>query len=355
MTPKRSRYTRRRRNAPGSPPGQLTVDPAGEAPRLTVVHIGADGVETNPSADLASLRVPDTGLVWLNVDGLGDAATLSRIAQVFGLHPLAMEDAVNLHQRPKFEDYDQHDFIVLRMPERGGSFTTEQVSLCLGDRFVVTFQERAGDVFDPVRNRLKNPQSTIRSRGADYLAYALIDAVTDAYFPVLEAFGERLEVLEDEVVARSSPALIEDIHALRHQLRTIRGAVWPLRDMLAAVLRDDGARVSVATRVYLRDCQDHTFQLIDMIETYREIASGLVDIHLSSQANRTNEVMQVLTLIATIFIPLTFVVGVYGMNFDIMPELHWRWGYPAVMLGMAALAAGLTIWFRRKGWLGRRR
>jgi magnesium transporter len=346
---RKSRYTRKRRSTPGSPPGRWVADPTAAESRLHSLCYSATGLEEGAALEP---RKGD-GVLWLNVDGLRDQALLSEIAATYGLHPLAMEDVVNLHQRPKAEDYADHLFLVLRMPVKGGAATaTEQVSLFLGPDYVITFQEQPGDVFEPVRTRIRNPQSPIRTRNADYLAYALLDAAVDAFFPVLERVGERIEELEDAVVLHSDPAQIADIHALKHDLRTIRSAIWPLRDLMSTLLRDDGARFSEQTRLYLRDCHDHTFQLIDMIETYREITSGLVDIHLSSQSNQTNEVMQVLTLIATIFIPLTFIVGVYGMNFDIMPELHWRWGYPAVMALMTALGVGLTWWFRRKGWLG---
>ncbi|GAB4263345.1 MAG: magnesium/cobalt transporter CorA [Pararhodobacter sp.] len=346
-----SRYARKRRNTPGSPPGRWVADPAASETRLHTIRYAPDSViETD------GLETGGGGTAWLNIDGLRDQAQLARIAETFGLHPLAMEDVVNLHQRPKAEDYRDHLFVVLRMPRpRAEGFSTEQVSLFLGRDHVLTFQEDPGDVFDPVRARLRNPQSPIRGRGADYLAYALIDAITDAYFPVLEAMGERIEELEDAVVSRADPDQIARIHAIKHDLRTIRSALWPLRDLMSALLRDDSGRFSEQTRLYLRDCHDHTFQLIDMVETYREIVSGLVDIHLSTQANQTNEVMRVLTLIATVFIPLTFVVGVYGMNFDVMPELHWRWGYPVVMALMGAIAVGLALWFRHKGWLGRSR
>ena len=350
-----TKYSRRRRNKPGSPPGILTVDPDARAPRLTLVKLDAGSVTFHDAPDLNALQPPKTGAIWLNVDGLGDAETLQKIAQIFGLHPLAMEDVVNLNQRPKLDDYEGHHFIVVRMPEENDGFRTEQVAMFLGERFVVTFQEHQGDVFDPVRTRLKNPQSAIRGRGAGYLAYALIDSVTDAYFPLLEALGDRLELLEDDVVMRPSSEQVKTIHTLKHQLMMVRGAVWPMRDLLSSLVRDDGGHFTEATVPYLRDCQDHTFQLMDVIETYREIASGLVDLHLSSQANSTNEVMRVLTLIATIFIPLTFVVGVYGMNFADMPELQWRWGYPAVMIGMAVMAVALAVWFKRKGWLGGKR
>lgn len=360
MTKELSRYAKRKRTSPGAEPGVLAVDPTAQKPLITAVTLVDGQAVTQHAPDPATLSIPRTGVIWVNVDGLGDETTLKQIAAAFGLHPLAMEDVVNTNQRPKYEDYETHDFIVLRMPWPSRPAATEQVALFLGERFVVTFQERSGDVFDPLRGRLSTPahapHGVHRLLQADYLAYALIDAVADAYFPVLEMVGESLEALEDDVVLRPDSSLIGEIHAHKHLLRGLRSALWPMRDMLSSILRDDDkGRFTPATRVYLRDCQDHAFQLMDMVETYREIASGLVDIHLSSQANRANEVMQVLTLIATIFIPLTFVVGVYGMNFEWMPELHWRYGYPVTLVVMAVFAVGLTFWFRRKGWLGDRR
>lgn len=242
-----------------------------------------------------------------------------------------------------------------------GRLETEQVAMALGRGFVVTFQEVPGDSFDPVRRRLRSSGGQIRQRGPDYLAYALIDAAIDAFFPVLELIGEQVEELEDDVVARPGNRQVARIHDLKRNLLTARRALWPLRDMVNALLREDSPLIDQQTLIYLRDCHDHASQLIDMIETYREICSGLVDIHLSSASNRMNEVMKVLTVIATIFIPLTFIVGVYGMNFDpaagplSMPELGWRYGYPASLLLMAAIAAGLLMWFRSKGWIGRDR
>ncbi len=361
MRHRKPRYARPRRSPPGSPPGLLAVDPAAAPPRLSLMRYGPAGLAEIADPAPEDLAPRPGEIVWLNVAGLGDAALLQRLAGIFGLHPLAMEDAVSHHQRPKFEDYERHHFIVLRMPDPGDArFSAEQVALCLGEGFVVTFQERPGDVFDPVRARLRNPASALRGHGADRLAHALVDAVIDAYFPVLERLGERIEALEDIVVADPGPDRIAAIHAIRHELMAIRGAIWPTRDLLSAMMRDDSDRIGAQTRVYLRDCQDHAFQLLETLETYREVAAGLVELHLSSQSNRMNEVMQVLTLIATIFIPLTFIAGVYGMNFDpdagrfAMPELRWAWGYPVVMAAMAVIAGLLVLWFRRKGWLGRR-
>lgn len=345
-----SRYHRRRRTPPGTAPGTLAADPAATAPRLRTILYTPDGVQEGES-----LLTPREGcILWLDVVGLADTALLQRIGEDFGLHPLAMEDVVNTHQRPKAEGYEAHQFIVLRMPRRdSGRFTTEQLSIFLGKGYVITFQEQPGDVFDPVRARLRNPLGQMRRQGADYLCYALLDAVIDSFFPVIEELGDRLEVLEDRVVTDPGRTAMAEIHTLKRELMGLSAAVWPLRDLIATLQREAAPHFSDYTRLYLRDCQDHAVQLIEVVQIYREIASGLVEILLSSQANRTNEVMRVLTLIATIFIPLTFIAGVYGMNFEHMPELGWRWGYPAVMLFMAALAAALVVWFWRKGWLGR--
>lgn len=365
----RPRYGPRRRSAPGSPPGTVVVDPLAPAPRMQLFSYGEHAFREAPEASLDDVDAgAAAGLtLWLNVDGLGHADTLERIGTRFALHPLALEDVVNVHQRPKFEAYDDHLFLIVRtpvassdapVPEPAG-LHTEQVAIVLGRDHVVTFQESAGAAFEPVRHRLRKASSALRRRGADYLAYALLDAAIDAYFPVLEAYGERLEALENDVVQRPRREHVTRIHDLKRDLLTVRRAVWPLRDLLAAMLRDDTPLIAEHTRVYLRDCIDHTIQLIDMIETYREIASGLVDIHLASVSNRMNEVMKVLTIIATIFIPLTFVAGIYGMNFDpdvgpwSMPELRWRFGYPVVMLVMLSVAIGLVAWFRRLGWIGR--
>jgi magnesium transporter len=367
--PRAHRNRHRRRTPPGAAPGTLTVAPEAMHPQIQMIDYGADSFAETTSVTLAGLAAAAPGVRWINVDGLGDIPTLQHIGKACGLHPLALEDIVNLHQRPKVEAYDDHLFIVLRMPSAlpeaadtaPSRLETEQVTMVLSRERVVTFQERPGDSFDPVRHRLRSHGGQIRRRGPDYLAYALIDAAIDAFFPVLEAYGEQVEQLEDDVVAQPGNRQIARIHELKRNLLTARRALWPLRDMVNALLREDSPLIDKQTLIYLRDCHDHAIQLIDMIETYREICSGLVDIHLSSVSNRMNEVMKVLTIIATIFIPLTFIVGIYGMNFDpaagplSMPELGWRYGYPAVLILMAIIAIGLMLWFRSKGWIGRGR
>lgn len=360
-----------RRTRPGAPPGTLTADPNAPKPRIQLISFGPDHLTEREivSPDQLSALSQGHTVQWVNVDGLGDAETVRRIGAAFGLHPLALEDIVDVHQRPKVESYDGHLFIVTRMPvvdrarvngRPAGRLETELVAVCLGHNFVVTFQEeQEGDVFDPVRRRLRGASRQIRSQGADYLAYTLLDAAIDAFFPLLEFYGEQVEALESEAVTHPEPAQMARIHDLKRDLLTARRAIWPQRELLSALLRDDSPFISAQTQLYLRDCYDHTIQLIDMIETDREITAGLIDIHLSSVSNRMNEVMKVLTIIATVFIPLTFIVGIYGMNFDPeagpwnMPELRWRYGYPATMLAMAAIAAGLVAAFWYRGWIGR--
>lgn len=283
---------------------------------------------------------------------------IQSIGTRFGLHHLALEDVVNVHQRPKVEDYGDHIYIVLRMAIPGPTSDTEQVSIFLSKTVVITFQERAGDSFEPVRQRIRQGKGRIRGEKVDYLVYALIDATVDGYFPALDVGGEALATLEDEVVISPKPEHIEHVHNLKRNLLALRRAIWPTRDLLSTLLRDEFGLVSDATRVYLRDVHDHTVQLIDIIETYREIASGLVDAYLSSQSTRLNEIMKFLTIMATVFLPLTFVTGLYGMNFDTespwnMPELTWPFGYAFALLIMAGAAVGLLYLFWRRGWIGR--
>ncbi|MGH8149739.1 MAG: magnesium/cobalt transporter CorA [Steroidobacteraceae bacterium] len=371
----------------------MTIEPCARKPRIEVISFGPHADPTtierrplNSIDDLPELP-PQHTVRWISVTGLGDATVLRAIGKRFDLHPLALEDIANTTQRPKGETYGNYLFIVTRIPTRfgptqsgngasvpgeaaddadqhveirEGDLVTEPLSICLGEDFVLTFQEGDNDVFEPVRQRLKHGSGRLRTRGADYLVYALIDAAIDAFFPLLEIYGEYLEDLETDVIKSRGIDQMARIHGLKRNLLTARRTVWPQREMLNAIIRDEMSRVSVETKVFLRDCYDHTIQLIDMIETYREITSGLIDMQLASQSNRMNEIMKVLTIIATIFIPLTFIVGVYGMNFDTashwnMPELKWRYGYPAVWVFMVAIAVGLLVWFKRKGWVGKPR
>jgi len=264
-----------------------------------------------------------------------------------------LEDVVNVHQRPKVEDYDEHLFFVGRMVYRNQTIETEQLSLFLGESFVLTFQERAGgDCFSPVRDRIRKAAGRIRSHGADFLAYCLIDALVDAYFPVIELYGDRLEELEEEVLDKPSPRSVHTIHQIRRDLLMLRRAVWPLREAINGLQRNDCPVFSADTRLYLRDCYDHTIQILDLVEAYRELVSDLMDVYLSSISTKLNEVMRVLTVFSTIFMPMTFVASIYGMNFNYMPELKSPLGYPLVLAIMAGIFIGQLVYFRRKGWLG---
>lgn len=339
----------------GAVPGTLTADPESPKPIITVTRYDAEKIDVSIVEDVNALRAMrgQPGTLWVNVDGLGDVEKIQAIGEIFGFHRLALEDVVNTHQRPKVEPYDNYFFIVLRMVSTPGQSNLEQISLFFGRDFVITFQERKGDCFDPVRARLLSGRGRIRGAGADYLAYALTDAVVDAYFPHLEVFGDRLEELEADVMrGNDMNSLVRRIHDIKRDLLGVRRAVWPLREAMSSLIREENALIQQETRVYLRDCYDHAVQLMDMTETYRELASGLMDLHISTVGQRTNEVMKVLTIFAAIFIPLTFIAGLYGMNFEVMPELGWKFGYPTALGVMVVVAGVLLIYFRRKGWLG---
>jgi magnesium transporter len=354
------RPPRRRRRSPlGAPPGTLIADPGAAAPVVRLMAYDGETLVEKTEVDPEALRdhCSRRRVTWIDVEGLADLELIRRLGALFGLHGLELEDVVNLHQRPKLEEYEDHLFIVARTGKPGAALDTEQISMFLGRDYLLTFQHRPGDDFEPVRQRIRKARGRLREMGPDYLAYALLDIATDAWFPVLETLGERMEALEDEALARPTASLPPRVHALKRDLLTVRRAVWPQREMLHALQREELAFVSERTRIYLRDCYDHAVQLLDMTETFREIAADLFEIYLSSVNARTNEIMRVLTVIATLFMPLTFIAGVYGMNFDRaspwnMPELGWDFGYLFSLALMAATAAGLLLWFRRKGWLG---
>jgi magnesium transporter len=363
MRRKKSRLVLRKRAAPGAAPGVLVADPTAAATTVTALTYRPDVPEQPPheAKRVAPAALPGFtargGVLWVDIVGLADHDAIEGVARQFGLHPLAVEDITNTHQRPKVEVYDQSLFIVFRMITPGGPIDGEQVSMVVGRQHVLTFQERHGDCFEPVRERLRHGKGRIRALDADYLAYALIDAAIDGYFPALESMGEEIETLEDEVVLDPGPRHVERLHHLKRELLVLRRAIWPLRELLNALLRDETGQFSAATRPYLRDAYDHTVQLMDIVETYRDVASGLLDVYLSSQSAKLNEVMKVLTIIATIFMPMSFVASLYGMNFDTshrwnMPELGWPLGYAFALGLMAAIAAAMLWWFRRQGWLG---
>lgn len=352
----------KKRTPVGAPPGTYVADPSSEPTTIGVFRYDSAGLSESPTAGLDDVEAAHRakGVAWINVNGLADISLIERIGKIFGLHQLALEDVINVHQRPKVEEFEDHLFVVTRMLAEPASGETEQISMFLGKGYILTFQERPGDVFEPVRHRLRTAKGRIRQAGADYLAYALLDAVIDGYFPALEARGENIARLEELVVDDPRRRLAHDIHEARHDLFMIRRSVWPQRDMLNALIRHESGLIDEQTRIYLRDCYDHTVQLIDIVETYREICAGLFELFLSRQSNRMNEIMKVLTVMASIFIPLSFIAGVYGMNFDTgrspwnMPELRWTFGYPFALGLMSAVALGLLIAFWRRGWIGGR-
>ncbi len=293
-------------------------------------------------------------ITWINIDGIHEVDIIEKIGNHFNIHPLLLEDICHTEQRPKMEDFEDYIFVVLKMlyyDEKENGVNAEQVSLILGSNFVISFQESEGDVFNPVRERIRSGKGRIRRMGSDYLAYALIDAIVDNYFITLEKIGEKIEDMEEELVTNPTPATLQTIHNLKRDMIFLRKSVWPLREVVSGLERGESALVHESTRIYLRDVYDHTIQVIDSIESFRDMVSGMLDVYLSSVSNKMNEVMKVLTIIATIFIPLTFVAGVYGMNFQYMPELAWRWSYPLILLLMVGIGISMVIYFRGKKWL----
>jgi magnesium transporter len=325
-------------------------------PRIHAISYDPDRLEEREIEDvemLASYREV-SGVVWVDVSGFGNEPTLRRIGEIFGVHPLAMADVVNVPQRPKVEDYEDRHLIVTQMARlrENRSVELEQLSVILGPGWVLTFQERPGDVFEPVRQRIRAGVGSIRRMSPDYLAYALLSAIVDGYFPVVEALGEEIDRLEEEVMERPAPSTLHQIHEMRRMLISLHRIQWRQRDALGSLLHEELSPFTATVRVYLRDVYDHSVQALDVIETSRDLVVGLMDIYLSTISNRMNEVMKTLTVMASIFIPLTFLAGIYGMNFEYMPELHWRWAYHAVWGVMIVIATGLLIWFRTRGGIG---
>jgi len=349
----------RRSKKRGLPPGTIvhTGEKRHEEVKLSVINYAEVNFQEKVISSIEEVfsfrREPS--ITWLNVDGVHQPEIIEQVGKSFGLHPLVAEDIASTGQRPKMEDFDDYIFVVLRMlmfDEKENETKTEQVSILFGRDFVVSFQERAdGDVFDPIRERLRSNKGKIRKLGADYLAYSLIDAIVDNYFVILEKLGETIEDVEEKVVANPTAETLQTIHDLKREMIFLRKSVWPLREVINRLERSESPLINKSTCVYLRDVYDHTIQVMDAVETFRDMLSGMLDIYLSSVSNRMNEVMKVLTVIATIFIPLTFVAGIYGMNFRYMPELEQAWCYPAVLVLMLAVALLMVVYFRRKKWI----
>ncbi len=345
----------------GAVPGAHARPEEGQPQAFRVITYNEDSLveqEFDPAGELPLLHEPGQ-ITWIDVHGLGDGKLVERIGERFELHPLAVADVINVGQRPKIEDYDTFLYIVVRMlymdeNQRVGS---EQVSLFIGKGWAISFQERPGDCLDSLRERLRKGRKVLRGAGADYLGVQIIDTIIDGYFPVLEAYGERLEDIETRVLENPSKDVLNEVYEVKRDLMALRRASWPTRDMLSTFLHEGDELLSPESRPYLRDTADHVIQIVDVTETYRELAGSFIDVYLSSISQRTNEVMRVLTVIATIFIPLTFLAGVYGMNFDRsqpsnMPELGWEYGYVAFIAVCLVVGGGLLLLFHRLGWLG---
>lgn len=347
---------------PGTLPGTLDLDPDAPPPEMILIDY------TESKATRLKIKTPEACIAhldsdsvsWLNVNGLGNLDTWERMAKVFQLHPIALEDVVNMPQRPKVVQYEELLVIVawmVSLKPDSEELGKEQISIVMGKHYLISVQEDpTEDCLKPVRDRIRHNQGIIRKQQVDYLAYSLLDTIIDGFFPVLEEYGERIETLEDEVVFNPSPHTLKKIYKIRRELLTLRRAVWSQRDAINVLIKTAADFVSPEVRVYLQDCYDHTIQVRDIVETYRELSSGLMDIYLSSMSNKMNEVMKLLTIISTIFIPLTFIVGVYGMNFNPdssplnMPELNWYYGYPAFWGLTVAIAACLVYFFWKRGW-----
>ena len=349
---------RRRHIVPGEPPGllKLSQESIRQPPVITLIEYGPDCLEERRDVSCEELlpHLKNELVTWINIDGLGDLTILRTLGERFNLHPLALEDVLDTNQRPKVEQYDEYLFIVAKMIylNREKQIGGEQVSMFLGDTFLITLQEEANrDVFEPVRARIRSGKGRIRKAQSDYLAYALLDAIIDQYYPVLEYIGAEIDMIEDELIENPLRRPVGSLHEHKRTLTQIRRMVWPLRDVTNLLLHEDPGLIRPETKVYLRDCYDHSVQLMDVVESYRDVLSGLTEIHISSIGLRTNEIMRVLTVISSVFIPLTFIAGVYGMNFTHMPELSEPWGYFACLGLMLAVAIGQIIFFKKRRWL----
>lgn len=354
-----SRFIKSKPKQIGLPPGSLIYTGekiAGEV-KITLIEYKDDLLRektVDNFEEIGKTKEKET-ISWINVDGLNDVSLLEQFGNYFEIHPLVLEDILNTSQRPKFEEHDEHLFVVQNMlyyDEERQMVTTEQVSLVVGKNYILSFQETIGDVFEGVRERIRKGKGKIRKNGADYLAYALIDAVVDSYFHVLEKISEDIEELEEEIIKGADNESLATIHKQRREMILLRKSVWPLREVISGLLREDSKLIKKNTRMYLRDVYDHTIQVIDIIESFRDIISGMLDTYLTSISNKMNQVMKVLTIIATIFIPLTFIAGVYGMNFDHFPELHWNWMYPwGFWVTILITGALMFLFFKTRKWL----
>ena len=348
---RQQKYSLKRRGTIGAAPGSIVADPTAPQPQIKVMAYGPNELNERTLMDDHGLDVGKTAVTWIDIDGLGNADLIQKLGRQFHLHPLALEDTINTHQRSKVDDFDEILFVVMRMIQ-GPPLVTEQISFFIGSNFLLSFQEGIeGDSLNPVRERIRHRRGRICDAGPDYLLYELLDAIIDGYFPVFERIGEQLDDLDTRAAAANIGQTLAEIHSIRRDLLFLRRIVWPIRDVMMSLLRGGHPQISSNTQIYLRDCYDHVAHLIDILEIYRETCSDLRDFYYSKLSNRTNEIMRTLTVIATVFMPLSFIVGLYGMNFDNMPELHWKWGYPMAIGIMLLTAFSFMYFFWRKGWL----
>jgi magnesium transporter len=336
----------------GLPPGTLFhTREKTENVKITLIEYDDTHYQEKEVAPEECFLAHHTAVTWINVDGVHQVDIVEKLGEHFSIHPLVLEDIVTAGQRPKVEDYGNYLYIVMKVISGDKEIYTEQISFILGETYLISFQEKESTISDTVKERIKKGTGRIRKMGADYLCYALIDTLVDDYFVILESLGEHIEDVEESLLTDPSPETLHSIQWLKKEMMGLRKSVWPLREVISTLERGESPLVTKTTTVYLRDVYDHTIQVIDTVETFRDMLSGMLDIYLSSISNRMNEVMKVLTIIATIFIPLTFVAGIYGMNFIYMPELQYRWGYPAVLVVMGIVGVVMVLYFRRKKWL----
>lgn len=357
MLKKIKKLTGKKRKKAGEPPGVLSKpeDIIEEEVKISYIDYDKDNHKEKEieKVDECIKLKESSSVSWINVEGLSNIELIEKLGNIFEIHPLIQEDIIHTHQRPKIEEHEKTLYIVLKMlkyNDTSQEIEAEQISIVLGENFVITFQERQGDVFEPIRTRLKNELGRIRNMGADYLAYALIDIIVDNYFIILEKVSDRIEIIEEELVNQPSEDTLQEIYALKNEMIFLRKSVWPLREVVNRLEKNEIQFITQSVKLYLRDVYDHTIQVIETVETIRDMLGGMLDIYLSSISNKMNEVMQVLTIIATIFIPLTFIAGIYGMNFEYMPELGWRNGYFVVWFVMIAIAVYMVYFFKKKDW-----
>lgn len=352
------RFIKRASKKAGLPPGALIHigERKAEKVRITLIDYDAKQLHETEAKNIEECFAFEekSSVTWINIDGIHRIDLIEKIGERFSIHPLTLEDILNTGQRPKAEDFEDYLYVVLKMlyyDAKNDGIKAEQISFILSARLLISFQEIEGDIFPALRERIRKGKGRIRKSGSDYLLYALVDAIVDHYFLVLETFGDRIESMEEELITNPSPEALKNIHDMKREIILLRKLVWPLRDILNNLIRMESPLIKESTVVFLRDVHDHIIQVIDSVESFRDILSGMLDVYLSTVSYKMNQVMKLLTIIATIFIPITFVAGIYGMNFKNMPELEWRWGYFGVMMLMGGVAGVMLFYFRKKKWL----